>query len=161
MVLRMDGTTFVQDSPAQQGEFACNPEYIQKVGDIPAVDRRQAGRRPEVDRLHGRLTGCAPPRAPPEGPRHCVPGSLRASGLGLGSRRALINVRSCSTIPRLQHGGDLEPVGGVGVDPDVQEPALAVADPSGDDEGGAPASASRASACFLVRMAAETVCSTL
>ena len=37
MVLRMDGTTFVQDSPAQQGEFACNPEYIQKVGDIPAV----------------------------------------------------------------------------------------------------------------------------
>jgi ABC-type branched-subunit amino acid transport system substrate-binding protein len=37
MVLRMDSKTFVQDSPAQQGDFACNPEYIQKVGDIPAV----------------------------------------------------------------------------------------------------------------------------
>ncbi len=37
MVLRMDGTTFVQDAPSNEGEFACNPAYVQKVTDIPAV----------------------------------------------------------------------------------------------------------------------------
>ena len=37
MVLRMDGTTFVQDAPSTEGEFACNPDYVQKVTGIPAV----------------------------------------------------------------------------------------------------------------------------
>ncbi len=37
MLLNTKGTTFVQAAPAEQGQFACNPEYVQKVGDIPAV----------------------------------------------------------------------------------------------------------------------------
>jgi ABC-type branched-subunit amino acid transport system substrate-binding protein len=37
MVLKMDGTTWVQAAPSTLGEFSCSPDYVQSVGDIPAV----------------------------------------------------------------------------------------------------------------------------
>jgi hypothetical protein len=36
MVLGMDGTSFVQALPEEQGEFACDPSYVATV-DIPAT----------------------------------------------------------------------------------------------------------------------------
>ena len=48
MVLQMQDTTFVQAMPADQGQFACNPDYISKVTGIPALEaaKLDADRRP-------------------------------------------------------------------------------------------------------------------
>jgi len=41
MVLKMDGTTFVQALPTTEGEFACNPDYVAKVDGIAALTAAQ------------------------------------------------------------------------------------------------------------------------
>ena len=44
MVLRMQGTTYVQDAPADTGEFFCDSQTLVKLNpDVPAVANAKLG----------------------------------------------------------------------------------------------------------------------
>lgn len=53
MVLKLDGTKYVQALPAQQGEFSCDPKYLAKVTGIDALTAAKLG----PDRVSTAYTG--------------------------------------------------------------------------------------------------------